>query len=127
MSTRLRRGWKVITTADRRSTISEVERLEPFSRHYPRRCRVYPLELCGPLAVFKTYNTALDFVLTNLKTRASSQWRSDPRHYRIVPCRYKRSSRQNLAAGSKVRSRQFLAYVETPVGTDFADFVTCLE
>ena len=127
MTAKLKFGWKIITSDERRSIVAPSS--GRASRVYLKGRRVRPAVGAGPLAVFDNRNDASKFLTYYIKRNASSE-----DQFRTVKCRYTQSKErciwfEGLERRQNSPSRPWRGRVpltELPSGTILADFITCL-
>ena len=110
MTKRLEVGYKVLT----HNRISCASAFAIVS--YRKMRRTLPKNDCGPLAVFKDRESAQNFIINELTPYSI-------KNYLIVKCKYKKSTQRALWrwGGTKIHPHFHIP------GTDYADWVTCLE
>ncbi len=100
-------GYKVLTSKQRKSIV----RVSSFGgRIYGLNKKTIPMQGYGPLCIFDSYLTAINFVQAFMLS-----------HYIIVKCHYEKSSITIL------HDFGYDINVILPLGTILADSVTCLE
>lgn len=113
----MKRGWKVVRidphTGDFCSLI--VDPGLGGVTYTPGKPTI-PKPGCGPLAVFKTYEHALEFVRVFITGR--------PSEYRILPCRYRRWGGLEWNLWTRVGKERGVRRFVLPRGTDLASEVT---
>ena len=116
-------GWKVVEALTRVSAMATTYSPGLTNRvEYPVGKRVFPFKHCGPLAVFTNRWDAKDFA------EDYSYWSTNhSKNLIVIKVRYKRSMTYTLWYVTPRGYLQHCTLYEYPSGTDFADFITCLE
>lgn len=109
------KGWKVIRSDGRRSCTGTLHKQVIYNKNNI----VGRPEGCGPLAVFRTRNSARSFIKENFR---HSNIKRD-----IVECLYIRSKHRTLWIDLMRCGMQYHKTHNFPEGTAFADVIKCLE